>query len=186
MTEQPPAVPENPKRKIGRPTRYSAAAVKEFCDWISSGKSLRTYCEQPTTPTKKTIQNWLGKYPEFVAQYANAKAERLETWAEQTMDISDDSTKDVIPVRGPDGRVTAQSNGVAVMRARLRVDTRKWFLARMLPKQYGDSVRTEVTGKDGGPIKIEHDLSGLSDEQLEQLERQVAQIPAKLSGSGSQ
>src|ERR1700757_750456 len=35
---------------------------------------------------------------------------------------------------------------------RLRVDTRKWMLAKALPKIYGDKLTAEVTGKDGAPL----------------------------------
>ena len=31
------------------------------------------------------------------------------------------------------------------MRNRLRVDTRKWMLAKMLPKVYGDKLETKIT-----------------------------------------
>ena len=37
--------------------------------------------------------------------------------------------------------------------ARLRADTRKWVLAKMLPKIYGDKPEAEVSSKDGGPIQ---------------------------------
>ena len=42
-----------------------------------------------------------------------------------------------------------------VAKARLRVDTRKWALARMNPRKYGDKVTNELVGKDGGAIQIE-------------------------------
>ncbi len=38
--------------------------------------------------------------------------------------------------------------------ARLRVDSRKWLLARMLPKLYGDRVVQEHVGRDGGAIEV--------------------------------
>lgn len=40
-----------------------------------------------------------------------------------------------------------------VERARLQVDTRKWLLAKMAPKRYGDKVQQEITGPEGGPVK---------------------------------
>ncbi len=44
-------------------------------------------------------------------------------------------------------------------------NSRKWRLARMHPKAYGDKVGVELTGKDGGPIQHQ-DMSQLTDEQL--------------------
>jgi hypothetical protein len=43
----------------------------------------------------------------------------------------------------------------SVARDRLKVDTRKWYLSKMLPKVYGDRIATEVRGRDGGPIEKE-------------------------------
>jgi hypothetical protein len=44
-------------------------------------------------------------------------------------------------------------NSVAVQRARLKVDTRKWLLSKLQPKKYGDKLDMNVAGKDGGPIQ---------------------------------
>ena len=41
-----------------------------------------------------------------------------------------------------------------VARARLRCDNIKWEAARVIPKQYGDRMTTEVTGPDGGPVRF--------------------------------
>ncbi len=40
----------------------------------------------------------------------------------------------------------------AVARSRLQVDTRKWLLSKLIPRQYGDTVA--LTGADGGPLTI--------------------------------
>lgn len=150
--------------------------AKVICDGIASGKSLRTVCGVDAMPSKKTVLKWLDRYPEFRTQYAQARAQQLEHWAEETLDISDDDKNDKLAVRLPDGRVTQVANTAAVQRARLRVDTRKWLLSKLLPKRYGDLVRAELTGADGGPIQHSHDLSGLSDEDLTGLEQLVGKV----------
>jgi hypothetical protein len=43
-------------------------------------------------------------------------------------------------------------NGEHIQRSRLRVDARKWLLAKMLPKVFGDRIAAELTGKDGAPL----------------------------------
>ncbi len=45
-------------------------------------------------------------------------------------------------------------NPVAVQKARLQTDVRKWYLSHLLPEKYGDLRRLEVTGKNGGAIGI--------------------------------
>ena len=39
-----------------------------------------------------------------------------------------------------------------IARSRLRVDTRKWYLSKVLPKVYGEKL--ELTGSDGGPMQV--------------------------------
>ena len=56
-----------------------------------------------------------------------------------------------------------------VQRSRLRVDTRKWAAGKLAPKRYGDKV--QHTGDGGGPIRVRPDLSKLTDEELNVLER---------------
>ena len=44
--------------------------------------------------------------------------------------------------------------GDCVDRTRLMLDTRKWLLAKLQPKKYGDRVQTELCGPDGGAVGI--------------------------------
>jgi hypothetical protein len=39
-----------------------------------------------------------------------------------------------------------------VQKQRLQVDARKWFLSKLLPKQFGDKVTQELVGNDGGSL----------------------------------
>jgi hypothetical protein len=39
------------------------------------------------------------------------------------------------------------------LRSRVRIDTRKWILSKMLPKVYGDKAEVAVTGANGGPVQ---------------------------------
>lgn len=39
-------------------------------------------------------------------------------------------------------------------KGRLALDARKWYLAKLLPKKYGDKVTTELTGANGGPVQV--------------------------------
>ena len=36
----------------------------------------------------------------------------------------------------------------------MQIDARKWVLARMNPKKYGDKFTQELTGADGGPVAL--------------------------------
>jgi hypothetical protein len=140
-------MPSKPK-KMGRPPIYTPELGEEICREIASGKSLRTVCEQKKMGME-TVFRWLRPSepnPEFREHYARACTDRGHALVEDALKISD------APVpRGKDGRM----DNAAVQQARLRVDTRKWFASKLVPKIYGDRVQAEVSGPEGGPVAIE-------------------------------
>jgi len=127
------------KPKTGRPSDYLPEVAADICSLLADGESLRKVCERPGMPNKATVFRWLAQHAEFRDQYAKATETRADAIFEEMFDIADD----VIP------------DSAEVAKARLRVDTRKWALARMNPRKYGDKVTNELVGKDGGAIQIE-------------------------------
>jgi len=58
------------------------------------------------------------------------------------LDIADDKTKDTVSTEfGESG------NAVAVARARLQIDTRKFIAAKLKPKKYGDKLDLTSLGE---------------------------------------
>ncbi|WP_074633943.1 hypothetical protein [Nitrosospira multiformis] len=53
--------------------------------------------------------------------------------AEHALDIADDGSNDWMESHDPENRGW-QFNGEHVQRSRLRVETRKWFLSKLMPK----------------------------------------------------
>lgn len=89
----------------------------------------------------QTVLDWTEANAEFAGQYARARARGYQHLADEIIEISDDSSGDVIETEnGP--RLDAEF----VARSRLRVDSRKWMLAKMLPKVYGDKIEHEHKG----------------------------------------
>lgn len=104
-----------------------------------------------------TVFRWLGHNTIFRKQYEESRQTGLDAMAEECLAIADDSEDDYGFKEGED----KDGQGAKpvflsehVQRSRLRVDTRKWMLSKLAPKKYGDFQRTELTGKDGGPISI--------------------------------
>ena len=60
-------------------------------------------------------------------------------------------------------------NKEQVNRSRLRIDARKWVLARMNAKKYGERSLTELSGADGGAIRIERTFSSLKELEPDEL-----------------
>lgn len=124
---------------------YSQELADAVCELISTGESIRAICKAENMPAMSSIFKWLSIHPEFAEQYARAKEIQTEKIADELIEIADDESGDV------SGELK-MPNSVAVQRARLKVDTRKWLLSKLQPKKYGDKLDMNLAGKDGGPI----------------------------------
>ena len=60
--------------------------------------------------------------------------------AEDILVISDDSTNDWMDREYGKGNVVRVTDPEALQRSKLRVDTRKFLMAKMKPKRYGDKL----------------------------------------------
>jgi hypothetical protein len=129
--------------------RLTPRTVDAICSRLAEGESLRSVCRDPAMPSKSRVLGQVAADPAFRAQYVRARELQADYWADQIIEIADDSTLDA--VIGEDGRKRTDHDNI--QRSRLRVDTRKWLMARMAPKKYGDRVVTEVVGAGDGPLR---------------------------------
>lgn len=142
------------------------------CAQIAEGKSLRSILDHDDKlPSVRTFLDWMGEAPALATQYAQARGVGYQLLADEIVAIADENYTTT-----EDGKRERLSNE-AIARNRLRVDTRKWMLSKMLPKMYGDKVTTEHTGKGGGPIQLAAvDLRNLSDQELIEMETLMKKI----------
>ncbi|WP_410051366.1 terminase small subunit protein [Bradyrhizobium sp. SZCCHNR2032] len=133
---------------MARPSDYSPDIVAMICARMSEGESLRSICRDDSMPDKSTVFRWLAAHAEFRDQYARAREARTDAMAEEILEISDDGSNDTYEV---DGREVTNQDVIA--RSRLRVDTRKWLMARMAPKKYGDRLEQVLTGDPEKPVE---------------------------------
>src|SRR4029079_17935017 len=117
---------------------------------MAEGESLRSICRDEQMPALSTVFLWLSKDGTFSEQYARAIEARVMVMEGEIMEIADDGRNDTYEVDG-----TTRTDHDVIARSRLRVDTRKWLMARMAPKKYGDKIAAEVSGPGGGPVKHE-------------------------------
>ena len=129
---------------VGRPTTYNQETASLICARMADGESLRSICRDDSMPALSTVFLWVSKHSEFSEQYKLAMASRADAMFEDMIDIADDGRNDYI-VNG-DGE--ERFNTEHVQRSRLRLDTRKWMLSKMLPKKYGDKQTDEVIGNE--------------------------------------
>ncbi len=123
------------KVKTGRPTKYCEEIAALICERVATHTcGLERLCSMyDDLPVKSTVNLWRFNDPEFSARYARAKMFQADLLAEECLEIADDSAHDTISNK--DGYDACDNEWVN--RCRLRIDTRKWLAAKLLPKQYG-------------------------------------------------
>lgn len=144
------------KKPVGAESTYTEELAEAICLRIACGESLRSICLDTDMPSKSTVLLWVARDREgFSDQYEAACMARAHHWADELLDIADDGSNDFMDKIGKDGVGVEALNSEHIQRSRLRVDSRKWLLSKMLPK-FADKQHHELTGKDGQPIKTEN------------------------------
>jgi hypothetical protein len=134
-------------RKTGRPSTFTPEIGHEICHRLAQGETLRSICRDDHLPLDLTVREWAWKDPTFASQYVQARDRGLDRMADELLDISDDGSNDWMERETKRGTIETVVDREAIERSRLRVDTRKWYLAKLAPKRY--SERVELTSADG-------------------------------------
>ena len=137
------------KRPPWRPTLYSEALVDEICYRLEQGETLKGICRDESMPDRDTLYRWLlrPEYKYFYDSYTHAREVQADHIFDELFEIADDGTNDWIERRNKGGTPYLALNHEHVERSRLRVDTRKWALARMSPKKYGERIEQAYSGE---------------------------------------
>jgi hypothetical protein len=131
----------------GRPSVYSAELGDLICARLASGETLSHVCRTAGMPARQTVLRWRRNYPAFGVEYTLARADAMEVMADEIIDISDDSTLDVVTKRDQKGREFEAVDHENIQRDRLRVDTRKFLMSKVARHVYGDRVSHEHSGE---------------------------------------
>jgi len=124
--------------------------INEICRLIAEeGMSLRKAVIKNNTINRKTFFDWIDKDEYKSNQYARATEDRADLIFEGIFEIADDQENDVYIDK--DG--IEQTNHNVINRSKLRIDSRKWILSKMIPKKYGDKSTLALEGGEK-PIEI--------------------------------
>lgn len=138
-------------------SKYTPERANFILEKLAEGVSLREICrEYEDTPDESTVRKWaIDDVEGFRVRFVTAKMLGHESMADEIFDIADDGRNDWMTRHNERTGVSEEvPNNEHMNRSRLRVDTRKWYLAKVLPKIYGDKLA--VTGADGGAFKTEN------------------------------
>lgn len=101
----------------------------------------------PEFPAKPTVFDWLGTDSQFAEQYLAARRAGCEAMVDDGIVIVDDQSEDTEwCVSEKTGELVKIIDHEHVQRSRLRADYRKWYVAKLVPRLYGERVEIEHKG----------------------------------------
>ncbi|HHO9807113.1 DNA-binding protein [Escherichia coli] len=127
-------------KKVGRPHGYTEEKALEICELVADGQSINKISKMPGMPTRSTILKWFRDVPEFSDMYIRAKEIGFEVLADEIIDIAD---------------AAENIKTEELRRHQLMIETRKWLLAKLQPRKYGDRLTQEIVGDANNPVHVE-------------------------------
>ena len=112
---------------MARPSDFTPEKANAICELLMEGRSLRSICAQDDMPSQTTVFRWLNAQPQFREQYAHARDNQADTYADRAVDEA----------------LTAEDASIG----RLRMDALKWAAGKLAPKRYGDKLDLSHSGQ---------------------------------------
>jgi len=138
----------------GRPSDYDPQIASEVCLHISiDSKGLKAVCDSDERfPHPATFYRWMLSHVELREIYARAKTEQLEILADEIQQIADEPQPgEIVTLKGNEREVKIAD---MLEHRKLRIESRKWLLAKLAPKKYGERNNLSLSNPDGSPIQF--------------------------------
>lgn len=122
----------------GRPKVYDQEVAYDIAARVATGESLYRICDEAGMPAYVTIYRWRKQDPEFRELLDEAREANADRIAREIIEIADDAAKDAGPVQQEDGTFVVKENKESIARTKERIEARKWYAAKALPRKYGE------------------------------------------------
>lgn len=126
---------------------YDESIAESICNAIATqSKGLGAIIEDLGYQISPAlVYKWIAQHESFRDMYARAKADQARVLADEITQIADNTQEGVITTEKEDGKVETKRADMLEHR-KLRIESRKWLAAKLLPKVYGDKVQHDVPG----------------------------------------
>ena len=129
------------------PKRYTEQQRKTLAESIileiaERHKSARAACKKHDVTTSSFLR-WVAESEEIADKYMRAMQLRQDALFDEIIEIADSQENDV----SIDSDGNAIINHNIFQRNKLQIDARKWSLAKMNPRKYGDKVDVTTDGE---------------------------------------
>ena len=110
-------------------------------------KSLESICREiESAPSARTVYRLIDADEELCQRYTRAKEAQLQILADQLIDLADtDRICEKVTIKADGSREVVILDQVE--RTKVQIDTRKWLLAKLNPKKYGEKIQQEHSGE---------------------------------------
>lgn len=148
--------------KIGRPTKLTPELQEQIVNAIKAGNSI-VEAAQLCGVGERTIHEWRARgeaddAPELFAQFAQALTQARATSRDLLINAAfKDAIGGVEIEQGTRGDGTEYTK-VTPPNGRIALE----LLARMFPREWRPVKAVEVSGPEGGPVALSHDLEALA------------------------
>ena len=132
--------------KIGRPTLLTSEMADAICDRLIEGESLSSICRDEAMPAKSAVFRWIATDPSFKGPIHAREDRGLHCCGRRFYYHRGRCQKRLDGIARPHNPGW-KANGEHIQRSRLRVETRKWMLSKLLPHLYGDKSSVELNGQ---------------------------------------
>lgn len=139
-----------PKKKIGRPSKYTPELAAEICERLSNGEPLRQICRDDHMPNWSVVYDWMARDETLSQHIACAREQGQDAMAERAYAEMYDEPERILS----EGGSRIDSGYVQLVKARAEITLK--MLAKWNPKKYGD--RVQLAGDADSPIKVEATL----------------------------
>ena len=142
---------------------YDAETVwPKIIETIAGGRSLASALREPGMPSYAQAKRTLRDNAELRDLYEQAKLDRAEAMGDALTDLADQTMP---------AYLEGAERGAWVQHLRVQIDTRKWLMARLHAKAFGDHVSVSVDQR----ISITDALAA-ANRRLEDVQREEIDI----------
>ncbi len=138
-----------------RPYPKARTQAKRVLELLAAGHPMSDIEKLPGMPSVSTVVKWTVEHVDFRLDYQQARQRQAEVYFDQLTTIADTpqvGTKTINrTVVDADGEKTTTEiiNYDMIEHRKLRIETRKWWLSKVIPKLYGERVELHNSGAIG-------------------------------------
>ena len=109
-------------------------------------------CDEEGMPAQSSVFKGLIEHADFAKKYVHARTAQADVLFDEMLHIADTPVVGLKTITKATGVETVE--GGMIEHRRFQIDARKWIIARMAPKKYGDKQALEHSGPDGATMEV--------------------------------